>query len=168
MTDQRDLFLLRHGQAEDILPGLVDHARHLTAHGREEAFATAKGFVSKLVLPDLILCSDAQRTRETSEQVARALGGSAPLITFEPNLYQANHDMLLRLLEDHLGSEARVLVIGHNPALSRLVSNLSGERVQLSTAEVAHLSIEGCGWQPALRILGGWTLKSIWRGSLDA
>ena len=166
-----DLILLRHGQAEEPLLGLDDHARKLTVTGRDEAFLTAQGLSVRSLIPALIVCSDAQRTRETSEQVIRALGENAPPITFEPGLYHASRQGVTELLQHQLGDVRRVLVIGHNPTLSRLVSHLSGEPVQLDTAEAAHLTFDLEGslglskhlWRDALASTGVWSLRTLWR-----
>jgi phosphohistidine phosphatase len=166
-----DLILLRHGQAEDAFLGELDHARRLTPTGREDALLTAQGLIDRSLIPGFILCSDAQRTRETSEQVIRALGEHGPTITFEPALYHASRQEATELLKGHLGAASRVLVIGHNPTLSRMASHLSGEPVQLDTAEVAHLTfdldgptgISGQLWREALESTGVWTLRTLWR-----
>ncbi len=166
-----DLILLRHGQAEETLLGQDDHARRLTNTGRDEAFLTARGLAERSLIPSVILSSDAQRTRETSEQVIRALGEKAPSVAFEPGLYHASRQTAIELLQRHLSDLSRVLVIGHNPTLSRLAADLSGDPVQLDTAEAVHLTIEldasgGVSsqlWSVALASSGLWTLRALWR-----
>lgn len=166
-----DLILMRHGQAEDAALSQDDHARRLTSSGRDDAYHTALGFISRSLVPSYILCSDARRTRETSDEVIRALGEQAPSVVYDPDLYHASRQSALELLQRHLVVCSRALVIGHNPTLSRLVGYLSGEQVQMDTAEAAHLTLETDDldgvpqgvWMVSLGISGLWTLRSLWR-----
>jgi phosphohistidine phosphatase len=164
MTVRLDLILLRHGQAEDLCLGQDDHSRKLTKTGRDEASATARGLSARALIPGIILSSDAQRTRDTSEEVAGILGPKSPSVVLDPHLYHASLQSILSLLAKRLEGHARALVIGHNPTLSQLVGFLTGERTQLATAEAAHLSVDGLAWAPALAAPGIWTLEGVWRG----
>ena len=164
MTVRLDLILLRHGQAEDLGLGQDDRSRKLTKIGRDEASATARGLTARSVIPDIILSSDAQRTRDTSEEVARILGFKAPSVVFDPHLYHASLQTILGILGKRLEGHVHALVIGHNPTLSQLVGFLAGEHTQLATAEAAHLSVDGLDWAPALATSGIWTLENVWRG----
>jgi phosphohistidine phosphatase len=162
---------MRHGQAEDAILSQDDHGRRLTPLGRDDAYRTALGFISRSLVPGYILCSDARRTRETSDEVIRALGGHAPSVVYDPDLYHASRQSALELLQRHLGVCSKALVIGHNPTLSRLVAYLSGEPVQMDTAEAAHLTLETDDlgavaqgiWPVSLGTSGLWTLRSLWR-----
>lgn len=168
---QLDLILLRHGQAEDPVLGLGDHARRLTSTGRDEVFKTAKGLITRSLEPSWILCSDAQRTRETADQLTQALGENSPTVIIEPGLYHGSRQGVASLLEHHVGDRRRVLVIGHNPSLSRLAAHLSGEPVQLETGEAVHLTFDledshnplKDPWRDALASTGVWSLRSLWR-----
>ncbi len=71
--------------------------------------------------PELVLCSDARRTRET---LAGVLPGRVALI--EQELYVAGHEQLLVRLRGVEPEIRSVMVIGHNPALQMLTLNLAG------------------------------------------
>src|SRR5438132_587002 len=91
---------------------LPDHARPLAPRGRRDAKRIAKHLRRRGIEPMLVLCSSAERTRETLELVRPALGG-AP-VQIEDGLYAAANDELLERLRVLPERSASVLVIGHN------------------------------------------------------
>ncbi|HZI98950.1 MAG TPA: histidine phosphatase family protein, partial [Actinomycetales bacterium] len=64
MTDPRRLLLIRHAKAAPDDDG-GDHGRGLTARGRRDAAAIGRWLADNDLVPDLVLCSDARRARET-------------------------------------------------------------------------------------------------------
>lgn len=146
--DPRRLILLRHAKAE-APAGIRDHERALTDVGRADARAMGVWLKEHRVLPDLVICSTALRTRETWEQVADA-GAIGALIEHEGTAYNASVPALWQLVQE-AEPDARVLVVvGHSPGIPGLAA-LLGEGQhgvdQLSggfpTCTAALLSIEG-------------------------
>ena len=109
------LHLLRHAKSA-WTDGVEDHDRPLTRRGREAARLVARHLPAALGRLDLVLCSSAQRTRETLEMV---LGESRdrPRIAIEDDLYLADCDDLVDRLRRLSETDDNVLVIGHNPGL---------------------------------------------------
>ncbi len=109
----KTLLLLRHAKAG---LGAPDRDRGLTGRGQRQSAATGRYLAAEDLLPDLVLCSDARRTRETLNGLA--LGGS-PTVRFTPDLYDGDVPGLLALVRS-VGPVAvsRILVIGHNPTIS--------------------------------------------------
>ena len=66
--------------------------------------------------PSLVLCSAAQRARETLAGVVRSLNGNTR-IEIEETLYTFDPNEIMRRLIQTPGSDTDVLLIGHNPAL---------------------------------------------------
>ena len=64
------LFLLRHARAGWALPGVRDFDRPLDATGQAEAEATGEAMRTSGYIPDVTLCSNARRARETLAGVA--------------------------------------------------------------------------------------------------
>jgi phosphohistidine phosphatase len=97
------------------------------------------------VLPELVLCSSALRTRETLEALLGVLGD--PEVRIEDGLYLASaHGWLTRLRGLDVES---VLAVGHNPGLQELVVSLARpgelrERAaeKLPTGALATLELE--------------------------
>ena len=112
------LIVIRHAEAAGP-PGLPDRERPLTAAG--ESAARAAGAQIRPLKPELVLCSPAVRARRTAE----LLGLDAP-IEIEPVIYQGDSDDLIELLCRTETAIGTVALVGHNPAVSRLVWDLTG------------------------------------------
>jgi len=117
------LYVVRHGIADARgTPGIPDNERRLTSEGRKRMRQIARGLRRLEIEPDRIVASPLPRARETAEIVAEALGMSDRL-----ELSDALHDTRdATAVRDWLltRSENRLMIVGHNPALSELVAQL--------------------------------------------
>jgi phosphohistidine phosphatase len=123
------VYLLRHAKSSWKHPELPDRDRPLAGRGKRAAKAIVKHMRAQEFEPELVLCSTARRARETLERIEPALG-RAP-VRVEGELYGASaRELLVRLrrLPDDVGS---VLVIGHNPGMHELASELAGSAPEL-------------------------------------
>jgi phosphohistidine phosphatase len=165
----KTLMLLRHGLAARPLPGQGDFERHLTNKGRAQALWLAGRLQAQPHLPDCLLCSSAQRARETCDLILDNLppDRTLPKALYKKELYLAAPDRLLRILQDLPESCQRVLLVGHNPGLHVLAAYLSGPssdkaalkslyaglpEAALCTLAIADLDWRGLG-QGAARLL---------------
>jgi len=114
----QELILLRHAEAIPAATGNDDAARPLTPHGEQEARAAGEWLSSHGIHFDRVLCSPSVRTRQTAELAL----GSLPLELAE-EIYEASPGELIGLLEEHADAE-RVVLVGHNPGIERLVALL--------------------------------------------
>jgi len=145
----RRLLLLRHAKSSWDDPGIADHERPLNPRGRRATEVIAGHLRDRGLVPELVLCSSAVRTRETLEGIAGALGDRAT-VEIEDGLYSAGEDELLhrlRRIEERVGS---AMVIGHNPGVGRLALDLAGSgelidqmQAKFPTAALATLDLEG-------------------------
>jgi phosphohistidine phosphatase len=124
-TRPRRLVLLRHGKAE---AGRVeeDAARSLAVTGREQLLRTAAALITRGLSPDLVLCSSAARTRQTWELIRSGLGEIEPEVFVEPWLYGGGAVEIMDQLREVSDRVRTVLVVGHEPALSRTAVRLAG------------------------------------------
>src|SRR4051812_45318199 len=118
----RTLVLLRHAKAETPDEG-PDAARNLARRGRSDAEAAGAWLAAENLWPDLVLCSPANRTRETWHRVAIALAsarpdGTAPQVRYEQGLYDGGRTEVVDLLRGLADDVHTVLIIGHNPTMS--------------------------------------------------
>jgi len=119
----KTLIILRHGKAEPHTGGAADHNRGLMPRGAAASAGMGAHLARHGPMPDLVLCSDARRARETME-AALAMLGTGPKTEIEPGLYLAEPEMILRRLrkvDDRFGA---VLIVGHNPGLHDLARDL--------------------------------------------
>jgi phosphohistidine phosphatase len=108
------LMLLRHAKAEKAESGMRDRDRRLNARGRSDAVQIAAHMVAQALLPDRVLVSSAQRTRETWERMAPAFA-PAPPVGYEDRLYESGTEAILTAIKATDRSASALLVIGHNP-----------------------------------------------------
>jgi len=110
------LMLLRHAKSEKAEPGMRDRDRRLNGRGRNDAARIAAHMVAHALLPDRVLVSSAQRTRETWERMAPAFS-PAPPVGYEDRLYESGTETILTAIRATDRAAAALLVIGHNPGL---------------------------------------------------
>ncbi len=123
------LWFLRHGDAED---GQRDEARALTALGRLQASDAGAGLRRLGVKIDACLSSPKRRALETAGLACEQLGAGVQVArVLADSAYDAER------LAAGLGD---VLLVGHNPSLSRALHDLTGARVNLRKGGVAAVS----------------------------
>lgn len=136
------LLLLRHAKSDAPYGPISDAQRPLSAKGRKGADLVADYLITAGFDPDLVLCSSALRTRQTVEQIARALPASIPVL-IEDRLYLAEpNDLLARLREIDEGVPT-VLMVGHNPGIQALAVGLlaPAERHRIPTFPASALAV---------------------------
>ena len=129
-----DLYLLRHGEAGQAPR---DEDRELTERGHEQARAVAAGLAWLNPGLDAILTSPLPRAVQTAQPVARALG--LEVQTADALAPGHGPDEPLALLS---GRGERVLLVGHEPQMSGMALRLTGGRVHMRTAMLAHLELD--------------------------
>jgi phosphohistidine phosphatase len=121
-----DIYLLRHGLAvERGTAGFEDDAtRPLTPKGRRQ-MRKLSAAIKKLALScDLILASPFLRAKQTAEIVAAGLKLKKHLKFSNALAPGGSAAVLFRQLARLKPSPERVLLVGHEPDLSRLISRL--------------------------------------------
>lgn len=95
--------------------------------------------------PDLILSSDAARTRETLARMAPAWAPE-PEARFSRALYLGGVDEVRAAVAGAPSSAATLLLLGHNPGWEDALAWLSGAQRDLKTASAALLECDAEGW----------------------
>ena len=148
----RTLVLLRHAKAET--PGdMPDFDRRLTSRGEADAAAAGAWLAEEDVIPELVICSPAARTRQTWHRLAVALAQAAPRmfspdVRYEHGLYDGGRTEVIDLIRAVPDGVRTVLVIGHNPTMSDVSLLLrpydeAAEPAGLKTAGIAVHRTEG-------------------------
>jgi phosphohistidine phosphatase len=117
-----DLFILRHGKAEQS-SDRSDGKRALTADGKGEMRKIGKWMHQKKFRFDVIATSPLTRAYETAEIVARSLGQKERLAVWE-ELGPGGDLDTLSYRASRYGEDAAILLIGHEPMLSMLISRI--------------------------------------------
>jgi phosphohistidine phosphatase len=117
-----DLFILRHGKAEQS-SDRADGKRALTADGKDEMRKIGKWMHQKKFRFDVIATSPLTRAYETAEIVARLLGQKERLVVWE-ELGPGGDLDALSYRSSLYGEDAAIILIGHEPMLSTLISRI--------------------------------------------
>ncbi|GEM_PF-2609881 len=117
------LILIRHAEAEGF-SSAGDLGRRLTSEGQKQAKRLGFALTRLNLRPEVAISSPAERARRTLEIALGQASISVP-VEIERRIAPAHS------LEDHLSAlaergEERVLICGHNPALTELASFLAG------------------------------------------
>ena len=157
----KSIYIVRHGIAVPHgTPEIADDDRPLTPEGEARTREVARGLKALKVQADAIATSPLPRARRTAEIVAEVLGMSAVLE--DVDILRAGNEA--EVIAEWLATrgEARLMVVGHNPAVSDLVGLLLGHPGaigELRRAGVAALVDEGAGyrldWLARPRLLRG-------------
>ena len=132
------LYFLRHGEAD--WPGWTkpDDERPLTDFGKKETRQVAK-FLSRLkVKPDLIVTSPLPRALQTAEAAAEHL--KAKLCQDEALEPGFGISELSTVLKRHRSKV--LMLVGHEPDFSSVISALTGGFIKMSKAGVALIDID--------------------------
>jgi phosphohistidine phosphatase len=117
------LYIVRHAEAEPAGQGVADEARRLTPRGRKRTRGAAAGMAALGLKFDTILTSPLPRAKETAEIVAAAYSDSThpkELPALVGNV--APSEAMAELAP--FARNQNVLIVGHEPQLSRLVALL--------------------------------------------
>ncbi|XP_059439881.1 uncharacterized protein At3g52155, chloroplastic isoform X2 [Corylus avellana] len=167
----RRLILLRHAESSWEYPSLRDHDRPLSKAGQADAVIVSQKLQQLGWIPELILSSDAVRTRETlkimQEQVRDFLEAEVCFISSFYSIAAMDGqtaDHLQHVICKHSKDEIlTVMCMGHNRGWEEAASTLTGASVELKTCNAALLEATGKSWEEAFALAGpgGWKLQGI-------
>jgi phosphohistidine phosphatase len=116
------LYVMRHGHAEDASESGRDEDRRLTRKGRERTRLVARELRRREAVPTRILSSPLVRAVQTAEELAAQIAPGLE-VELRPELAPGAGSSLV--LSDLMQAGAgRVLVVGHEPDLSQLTAGL--------------------------------------------
>lgn len=119
--DRVELYFLRHAHAGDSAAWQGDDTlRPLTHKGERQADRLGRLLADVGFRPDALVASPLARARQTAEIVAPLLGAA---VRVDDRLADLGFGELEALLDD-LGASERVMLVGHDPDFSDLVTAL--------------------------------------------
>ncbi|WP_273206284.1 CHAD domain-containing protein [Marinobacter subterrani] len=141
----KHLFLVRHAKSNWADDQLSDRDRPLNARGQSQLPPLGKALKSAGAFEGEIYSSDATRALATLEGVLPETIPPARCHS-RSELYMFDYRRLLDWLEQR-GDEARILLVGHNPALLELAQWLLKQPPeQLPTASFIHIRLPVTHW----------------------
>lgn len=134
-------YLFRHGAAE--AKAVKDNERNLTREGLIATRKVAARFIARAPLIDRALMSSYERAKQTAVTLRQGF----PALRFEINPLLSPDQDVHELLEA-IGAmnTQHIILVGHNPCLSRLLSLMLDGIIEtgreLQTSELACISLE--------------------------
>lgn len=143
------LLLMRHAKSSWKDPLLADEERPLNNRGKNTADRMGRLLAEHSFTPDVILSSPAKRARQTAKRVRKQVASNTK-ITKIPALYFQGSLAYLQEVARLSPDVKTALLIGHNPDLESLVARMARRHIDLPTATIVHISIEGNDWSAVM------------------
>jgi phosphohistidine phosphatase len=154
----RYLYLLRHAESGEKLPGQPDKERELTSRGVRETILVGSYLLKEDTSFDVVLCSVATRARQTANFMADAMKFENELIVEKEDLYEASTRTFFQFISHLNDDHQTVLCIAHNPAITYLAESLT-------KAEIGDMP--PCGLAIIKFNVGSWKEVSQGNGELQ-
>jgi phosphohistidine phosphatase len=144
------IYLLRHGIAEDARPGHPDSERALTDEGREKLRRVLRRARMADVAPELILSSPYRRAVETADVAVEVLRYAGKVVRTGALVPEASPFDAWEEIRSRKG-EGSVLLASHEPLMSSLVAFLLDSPtllVDMKKAALVRVDCDRFGPQP--------------------
>jgi phosphohistidine phosphatase len=144
------VYLLRHGIAEDAPPGHPDSERALTGEGREKLRRVLKCARAAGAAPGVILSSPYRRAVQTAEAAAEILGYRGKIFQTRALVPDASPSDAWEEIRSR-GHERAILLASHEPLMSSMVAFLLDSpalSVDMKKATLVRVDCERIGPEP--------------------
>lgn len=140
----KTLLVMRHAKSDWDADYDADHERPLNERGVRSARIMGRVLAAEGRVPDLIVTSTATRALSTAA-LANEAGDWDSQIVLEPSLYGTGADAAVQVASSVTDAK-RLMLVGHQPTWSVLVSLLTGDRIEMKTAAVAVIDFDVDDW----------------------
>src|SRR2546421_2803791 len=120
----KTLLLLRHAKSSWADPGQPDFERPLNERGRASAPVMGRFLARRMLKPDVVVCSPAERARETAALALEAAELSPPM-RYDTRIYEAGAARLVEVVREIAEPAASAMLVGHNPGMEELITLLT-------------------------------------------
>ncbi|MBF0447019.1 MAG: histidine phosphatase family protein [Magnetococcales bacterium] len=127
----RHLIIMRHAKSAWDTDAITDFERPLAKRGKIDAPRMGQWLLDQSMVPDYIVSSPAQRAKETTLKICKAMNIKKSNINWDPRVYGAGTEDLLEILSEIPSKNNSVMLVGHNPGLEFLASYLTQQVEEL-------------------------------------
>jgi phosphohistidine phosphatase len=145
-----ELYLFRHGIAEDAKPGRPDASRELTGEGKKKVAEVVKAARRAGAEPSLIVSSPYRRAIETARIAVEGFEYKGDVVRTDVLVPHGYPEKVWNELREYRDERA-ILLTGHEPLLSHLVAYLLSSpalRVEMKKAGMVRIDVETMGAVP--------------------
>lgn len=133
----------------------ADHQRPLNPRGCADASLIAEFLVDHSLITDAVFCSDAKRARQTLQILNTSLQLDEHKLKFIPEMYLAELNELLVIINTAPSLSENLMLIGHNPGLTDLCNYLVDDDLDhLPTCGVYAINLHVDDWQAVCEGVG--------------
>ncbi len=144
------IYLLRHGIAEDPTPGQPDSARALVPEGRRKLKEVLRLARQADTAVSLILSSPYRRARESADMVSELLSNEAELLESDTLTPDGRPDLVWQEIRAHRAVDS-ILLASHEPLISATAAyllNAPNLRIDFKKGAIMRIDMESFGPQP--------------------
>lgn len=147
------LYLMRHAKSSWSFDDLTDEQRPLNDRGRHDAPHMGQALAKRHIQLDLLVSSPAVRALTTAALVAKEIGYPHERIEVRPEIYHADLQTLLRVVQSCPDQAESVLLVGHNNTLTEFANYLLPTPLseEMPTAAIVCLHFQTDSWANADR-----------------
>ncbi len=143
----KKLYVIRHGKSDWGNPEVIDFNRQLNHRGLSDAPRIGKHLCNHHDNADIILSSPAKRAITTAKLIADQVNYPDTRIKTNENIYLANKESLLEIINSIDDQHNCAYIVGHNPGFSNLASYLIDDWIEMKTCCVAILVSNVKSWK---------------------
>jgi phosphohistidine phosphatase len=140
----KTLLVMRHAKSDWNADYGKDHDRPLNERGVRSARIMGRILAAEGLAPDRVVTSTAVRARATADLASEAGQWRCEVVP-DSTLYGTGVGAAVQVASGVSGSD-RLMLVGHQPTWSILVSVLTGERAEMKTATVATIDFDISEW----------------------
>ncbi len=141
----KTLLVLRHAKSSWDDPNLSDFDRPLNNRGKKAAPFIGELMAKNDLNPELILSSPAKRAKQTAK-LAKESGNLTAPIKFNGKIYEASPNTLVDIISEIPNKFKSAMIVGHNSGVEILLTILTGEQHQFTTANLAIIKLDINNW----------------------
>lgn len=123
----KKLYIIRHAKSSWDSPTLKDFDRPLNERGLNDASIMGRRLLSRNIVPDAIISSEANRARTTARLIAKEINFPEANIQFTKEIYNASIKDMLKLINQIDDQYQTVFLVGHNPTFTELAEYISDD-----------------------------------------
>jgi phosphohistidine phosphatase len=141
------LYLVRHAKSSWDDPSLADRDRPLSQRGLNSAPDMGRRLAEQGHKPDLVISSPATRALTTAKKIAKEIDCDISKIITDESLYFSGTRNMVNMLEGLDDAYEKVMIVGHNPAMTSLLNILCDSSVDnMPTCAIAVLGFDTESW----------------------
>ncbi|WP_223551994.1 MULTISPECIES: histidine phosphatase family protein [Aestuariivivens] len=125
----KKLILIRHAKSS-WKHNVIDHERPLNDRGASDVKLVAKHLIKEQFDPDLVLVSDATRTKLTAETFISTLNLDRKKVEYLHDLYDFSGYDLVRVIKACESTVDNLMVFGHNHAITSFVNTYGSKYIE--------------------------------------